>query len=715
MLAILAAAAVLLPMARAQNRSAQEADEGTPDGDYKILLLDDRDDQDSGKDQSDDRLYLMDSKGGIEAAVTGFNISQTIGGCHVLAVDEQRRALWVAENAGGRLWQIDLATGQIKRKIPGLRASAVAVDPDTGNVWVVVAGELLSSGHIRVVSPAGQTVAEYQVPGFDITYSRHDDSFWVVGKTICRIGRDGKVLGKVPGEIPWMAASVSVDEKTGSAWVVVRDHPNVPESRPELWAVDKNARIQQRIDLGELMPFCVAADSDNEIVWVGCLGATLRYTTKGEKLRSARYASGFSIVPGPSANSVIAASQWELAMATVRDTGYVESGSPPREVRDLLSSSQKWVAKVSWSGAKLQSSPELANLMGGLTRDRDLDLKLADYPESQERLRSLGKALLMYANDYEDKLPDTLDGVQTFVSEADLKWLKDNVEYLGKGKTVSEPPDVVVAYDRTVLRKGEGTLVLYLDSHVAFEGPHKLERLGIQAVAPENVSRGVREASQRPPDETWRLESAKRLSALGKAALLFTIDHEHRLPEKIEDLPDNIGLEKSWLAENVTYLGKGMKTSNEPDSPVAYDKMMLLVAGGTNVLYLNTQVVFEGPQQLKRLGIIPTVDPRAKSRMELLEVGKSLLICANDFHDKFPDTLQDAKDYISENGDFPWVLENVTYLGKGVTARDKPGRVLAYDKTLLEKGAGTNVLYCDAHVEWLAPDRLPALGINTER
>ncbi len=48
-----------------------------------------------------------------------------------------------------------------------------------------------------------------------------------------------------------------------------------------------------------------------------------------------------------------------------------------------------------------------------------------------------------------------------------------------KGGRLSDVPIMVSAYDKTVLRKGEGTLVLYLDSRVAFEGPHKLETLGI--------------------------------------------------------------------------------------------------------------------------------------------------------------------------------------------------------------------------------------------
>ncbi|MEN6428572.1 MAG: M56 family metallopeptidase, partial [Phycisphaerales bacterium] len=279
-LAVAVTGAVLLPMARAQSRTAPEAD-----GEYKILLLDDRDDQYDGKYVYDDRLYLMDSKGRVEGAVTGFNISQAAGGCHVLAVDEKGKTLWVVENVGGRLWHFDLANGKLLHQVSLPHINAAAVDPVTGNVWCTISGEFIHEGRLQVVSPTGEMLMTYPIPGYDIACSDLDDSFWVVGKTVSRVSKDGRVLSQTAGEVSWLAVSVSVDQKTGTAWVVVRDHPDIPGSRPELWAVDKNARIQQQIDLGDLLPYCVVVDSGNGIVWIGCLGVTLRYTTQGEKLK----------------------------------------------------------------------------------------------------------------------------------------------------------------------------------------------------------------------------------------------------------------------------------------------------------------------------------------------------------------------------------------------------------------------------------------------
>lgn len=101
--------------------------------------------------------------------------------------------------------------------------------------------------------------------------------------------------------------------------------------------------------------------------------------------------------------------------------------------------------------------------------------------ESARKLQALGRALLIYANDNEDKYPDTLQEAKLYLQqEGDLQWLLENVEYLGKGKTIAVQPDVPIAYDKTLLAKGGGTNVLFNDSHIAFVRPKRLEKLGIE-------------------------------------------------------------------------------------------------------------------------------------------------------------------------------------------------------------------------------------------
>jgi len=455
-------------------------------GDYGILMLDNYDPDYEGKEAYDDRLYLLDSTGKVKGVFSGFNICETFGGSHMLAVDEKRKTVWVAENVGRRLWHFDLRNGKLLQKIQGLKASALAVDPMTGNVWVTVSEGSIGRGHIKVLSPSGEIKAEYNIPGFDIACSSRDRSFWVVGKNIYKLDRKGKILGQIIDQIPWTAVSVSIDQKTGNAWVVVRAHPQVPGSKPEIWVVDRNVEIKQRLDLGELIPFCASVDSGKGVVWVGCLGTILRFTTDGEKLQSGRGVSAFSVVPGPSAESAFAASREGVTKIKVDESGYVSMGSICQTIDDQLGSSQKWLAIVPFADAKLRTSPHLTHLTLRQTAGEASEARL----ESAKELSGLGKVLLIYAHDHEEKYPDSLQELAPYDVDH-LQWLIESVEYLGMGKTERDRPDTVIAYDKSLLELGQRTNVLFLDAHVAFETPEQLEKLGITKA--EKSKAGIRE------------------------------------------------------------------------------------------------------------------------------------------------------------------------------------------------------------------------------
>ena len=101
--------------------------------------------------------------------------------------------------------------------------------------------------------------------------------------------------------------------------------------------------------------------------------------------------------------------------------------------------------------------------------------------ESAKKLSNLGHALFIYANDHEDKYPDSLHELRGYLKTEDVAWTRQNVEYLAHGKTVSVRPDTVIAYDKTLLAARKGTNVLFNDSHVDFVKPERLKELGISA------------------------------------------------------------------------------------------------------------------------------------------------------------------------------------------------------------------------------------------
>lgn len=109
-------------------------------------------------------------------------------------------------------------------------------------------------------------------------------------------------------------------------------------------------------------------------------------------------------------------------------------------------------------------------------------LDIADRVISASTLSRLGKALLIYANDHQDRYPDIISQVESYLRDKqDFEWIVQNVVYLGKGKTVAEPPEApVVAYDRALLAMGRGTNVLFATGMVLFRSTEQLEKLGIR-------------------------------------------------------------------------------------------------------------------------------------------------------------------------------------------------------------------------------------------
>jgi hypothetical protein len=127
-----------------------------------------------------------------------------------------------------------------------------------------------------------------------------------------------------------------------------------------------------------------------------------------------------------------------------------------------------------------QGGPMIEKSLAWLRKEIVAQPDFAD--ESFAKLAALGKALVLYVNEHADQLPDTfqaLRGRPTYMSDADIAWLEARIEYLGRGKTIAVFPDTVIAYDKTLLARQKGTIVLYADSHVTFESPVALKRLGI--------------------------------------------------------------------------------------------------------------------------------------------------------------------------------------------------------------------------------------------
>lgn len=117
--------------------------------------------------------------------------------------------------------------------------------------------------------------------------------------------------------------------------------------------------------------------------------------------------------------------------------------------------------------------------------DREIALykRLARQQQRELKLRdSLGIALIRYAKEHDNNYPNSLSEVERYVrDETVLRWITDNVEYVGKSSKIGMPENdhKPLAYDRVLLAEKEGTNVLYADGHTRFVPAKELATVGI--------------------------------------------------------------------------------------------------------------------------------------------------------------------------------------------------------------------------------------------
>lgn len=231
-------------------------------------------------------------------------------------------------------------------------------------------------------------------------------------------------------------------------------------------------------------------------------------------------------------------------------------------------------------------------------------------PESALLARSgdwfdhLGRSVLIYASKHEDRLPGSLEEIREFAdSEEQFQWYLQNVEYLGAGMSVAEPPTLLVAYDQTLLATGKGTVALFLDTHVDFVEPEEFAKYGL--------SGGIEAIKQKNAELSQLAWSERCLDRLGRALRTYAHENEDRLPSSLEEIKKHISREEQhrWIVENVQYLGAGLLFSGSPSQVVAYDRTLLGAGQGTNALFLDTRVEFIKAAELAEHGL-PASPPK---------------------------------------------------------------------------------------------------------
>jgi hypothetical protein len=300
-----------------------------------VLILDNCDAAYEGKEEYKDNLTLLTSAGKPVFRVSGFNNCESIGGNHMIAVDSTRRRIWVVENVAHRIRCFDFA-GKETLRIPEVRAKALAVDQESGNLWALV-GENIVKGRTVVFDSVGKEIASYEIVGWDLVYDRHAKAFWIAAKKLTKIvAATGKIAHSTDVAV-WCASSVDVDPRTGSAWVGVREHPNVAGSRNRLLKFGPDGKESVAVELGPRSPSRVSVESRDGGVWVA-FGRSVGWFSADGKAESEYAVEARSVQVDP------AGGVWIITSTEAQKL--TSKGEVTARVKHAGTTSQAWIAAL---------------------------------------------------------------------------------------------------------------------------------------------------------------------------------------------------------------------------------------------------------------------------------------------------------------------------------------------------------------------------------
>jgi len=250
-----------------------------------VFVLDDCDEQFKGKENYQDHLTFVSAAGKVGFQVTGINVCESVGCHHMIAVDAPRKCVWVSENVGDSIKKYDL-DGKVSVAIPVEGCSAIAVHPETGNIWALVTTNgTITDGKTVVFDPKGRELMSYDAFGVDIAYSSKENAFWIAGENLQKIFAIDGFVDLSQHVATWCGVSVDVDQRSGAVWVVVRKHSQVIGSKNQLLKFDRNGKQLADIAMGEKVPFQVFVDQRDGSVWVVNFQKSLeRFSSDGKHL-----------------------------------------------------------------------------------------------------------------------------------------------------------------------------------------------------------------------------------------------------------------------------------------------------------------------------------------------------------------------------------------------------------------------------------------------
>jgi len=277
--------------------------------------MDDCDPDFRGKEAYEDNLSCIDAAGNLVFRVSGLNNCQSVGSNHIIAADSRRGWIWFLEMVGNRIHKLD-QKGKELLVIKDVKASALAVDPVSGNLWAIISNGTIYGDHTNVYDAAGGLVTTYSVSGFDIAYDEQAKSFWFAGPNLTKVAATSGQILLTKKIAAWCASSVAVDSDNGTIWATVRRHPNVSGSINALLSFHNDGTAKDTVELGEKDPCRVSVNRHDGSVWVTLWRFGVQHYSSACKLQSEHLMWALAADADPATNDVwVANSQQVIRMS----------------------------------------------------------------------------------------------------------------------------------------------------------------------------------------------------------------------------------------------------------------------------------------------------------------------------------------------------------------------------------------------------------------
>jgi len=300
-----------------------------------VFVLDDCDPDYQGKATYADNLSYIDGSGKLVFRVSGLNTCQMIGSNRQVSYDAARGHVWVAESVGHQIRKFDL-DGKELLVVKDVKPGAIALDPESGNLWAMRSTGAIDGGDLVVLSPTGKELAVHNVSGWDLAYDAKGKAFWAAGKDLVKVSLEGKELVR-KNVSTWSASCLAVHADTGRVWVAAREHPQVAGSRNEILSFDNNGDHKHTIPFGERSPFHLTIDKKTGAAWVTDFRTAVRRYDADGKLEVDRKIDALCAHADPATGELWVVTQEE----TVRMSA---TGEIVKRVKHAGKTSQAWVA-----------------------------------------------------------------------------------------------------------------------------------------------------------------------------------------------------------------------------------------------------------------------------------------------------------------------------------------------------------------------------------